>query len=213
MKINTEGCDSDMSINTEGRADLDYIVREVWEGGCYKFDEIAKIVCPKVAIDIGASCGPATIQMLSTWSDCIVHSYEPDPTRFALLKENTEPFGDRLHLSMTAVCGSNRQHVGFDGMYKTSAEAVWEYMRAFGSVEFPAASLPDAELMKIDCEGFEWAILEDLAVAGRLPHVIVGEWHFQNCKDALVEILSKTHDVTHQSSGCLWEQFLAVKKP
>ena len=201
-----------MKINTEGRADLDYIVSEVWRSQCYRFDDIAKIICPKVAIDIGASCGPATIQILSMWSDCVVHSYEPDAGRFALLKENTSSFGDRVRLSMTAVCGSDRQHVGSDGIHRANAEAVWEYMAAFGSVEFPAASLPNADLMKIDCEGFEWGILEDLAGLGRLPAVIVGEWHFENCLEAITEIMSSTHVMTFNDTRYPWGQFLAVKK-
>jgi hypothetical protein len=42
--------------------------------------------------------------------------------------------------------------------------------------------------------------------------VIVGEWHFQDCKDAITEILSRTHSATFSPTGYPWGQFLAVKK-
>ncbi len=201
-----------MNIKTDGRSDLEYIVSEVWHSKCYRFSDLSQIVTAKVAIDIGASCGPATIQILTTWPQSVVYSYEPDPVRFSLLKENTAEFSDRVRLSMTAVCGSNRDHVGSDGVHRKNAGAVWEYMAAFGSTESSAESLPAADLMKIDCEGFEWGIIEDLALLGRLPTVIVGEWHFQDCKDAITEILSRTHSATFSPTGYPWGQFLAVKK-
>ena len=50
------------------------------------------------------------------------------------------------------------------------------------------------DLLKIDVEGFEWGILEDLRNADLLPTTIIGEWHFENCRAAIREILEPTHD-------------------
>jgi FkbM family methyltransferase len=198
---------------TGGRGDLEYIVSEVWDGNCYGFDRIANSgVKVAAAIDIGASCGPSAIQILEAWPGCIVHAYEPDDFRFSLLLENAAEYGTRLLPVKAVVVGSNREHVGSDGHWRKDASEVWSYAEAFGAQMIAADTLPSADFMKIDCEGFEWGILEDLAVAGKLPGVIVGEVHFLNCQDAVAEILRPTHDVEFHANGCPWFQFSATRK-
>lgn len=68
-----------------------------------------------------------------------------------------------------------------------TTEELWQQLVEFG--------VDDVHLLKLDCEGAEYTILEALAENGRLPHVgwIRGEWHGRRHKQRLVETLAATH--------------------
>ncbi len=71
-----------------------------------------------------------------------------------------------------------------------TTEALWQRLVEFG--------LAEIDLMKLDCEGAEYTILDSLAESGRLPQVgwIRGEWHGRRHKQRLSKALADTH-VSH----------------
>ena len=68
-----------------------------------------------------------------------------------------------------------------------TTEELWQRL-----VEF---CVDDVHLLKLDCEGGEYTILESLAENGRLPQVgwIRGEWHGRRHKARVADALAKTH--------------------
>jgi FkbM family methyltransferase len=195
---------------------LEYIWREVVEGHCYGFatlrDRGLKV---DVAVDLGASFGPATRMILEAWPTAQVTAFEADPERFALLKANAAEFGWSVHLHNMALAGRHEDHVGWAPPWRESAAATFAYGKTLGGELRRASEVwpADVGLLKIDIEGFEWAVLEDLAEADLLPPAIVGEWHFDNALKAIDRILAPTHDFAWGETSCPWGPFTAFRRP
>ena len=208
-------------MNTANRPELVYIYREVVDRDTYKFRKLAALYPDiKTIVDIGASFGPATKFMKTLWPNAVVYAFEPDADRFKLLKENLAEFSS-VECHNVGVYGKNLQHVGFDGYrWRKSPEEAWQ--TATCSVEncakidiSPVLNIwpENVDLLKIDVEGFEWGIIEDLAVARKLPRIIVGEWHFNNALAGLIQLLEPTHKFEFlRPDTNPWGLFTAIKK-
>jgi FkbM family methyltransferase len=203
-------------MNRDGDSALEYIYREVVIGDCYAFSALRdRGLNVKVAVDLGASFGPATIMMSEAWPAATIYSFEADPRRFALLEENTDDLRDRVRVFNMALAGQNEGHIGWGSPWRESAAAALACTKGLGGEMRRASEVwpADVDLLKIDIEGFEWAVLEDLAAAGLLPPAIIGEWHFENCRNAIENILEPTHDFTWESTSCPWGPFTAMRRP
>lgn len=207
-------------MNRDGDGALEHIYREVVIGDCYGFAGLRdRGLDVRVAVDLGASFGPATLMIAEVWPAATVWSFEGDPRRFALLEENTAAIRDRVHVRNLALAGRHESHVGWAAPWRESAAATFAYGAALGGELRRASQVWPAgvDLLKIDIEGFEWAVLEDLAEFGLLPPAIIGEWHFENARHAIERILAPTHDFR---SDCLeeggsrypWGPFSAMRR-
>ncbi|NBV47257.1 MAG: hypothetical protein EBR86_16880 [Planctomycetia bacterium] len=168
------------------------------------------------AVDIGASFGPAAALIAELWPDAGIEAYEPDDKRFSLLTANTP---ERCVCWNQAIIPFEERHVGFDGgPWRRSPADAWDMLRKMncywervGIENGPFATHVD--LLKIDNEGFEWGIVEDLARNMVLPTVIVGEWHFANALGGLAAALADTHDFKFDKPGPEpWGPFVAVRR-
>jgi FkbM family methyltransferase len=68
-----------------------------------------------------------------------------------------------------------------------TSKSLWQRLVEFG--------VSEVDLMKLDCEGAEYTILESLSENGHLSQVgwIRGEWHGRRHKQRLAEALAETH--------------------
>lgn len=169
------------------------------------------------ALDIGGYLGGVGIALALDNPDLHVTIVEPVPPNADLIRENIalNDLGERVTLIESAAGGSDpvsvwygyrgnasAEHHAFVGNSTLAYDHGGELAHEEVTYDTPwtLADLlmgePKAALVKIDCEGGEWTIL-DSPLVDRCE-VIVGEAHSVRGKrgDDIVTLLAGTHDVT-----------------
>jgi FkbM family methyltransferase len=184
---------------------------------------------PRV-LDVGANLGLFGVFAVGRWG-ASVESFEPDPGNVPLLQRTIADNGlqSRWRLHEVAVSNRNGELPFVSGLFAESQlSGVGDpTARAEGAVslsEGRTISVPvvdlfeadhDVELLKIDIEGAEWAILADPRMSGLKARAIVLEWHAMGCPGpdphaTAVRLLTaagyETHDdgETPGATGMLW---------
>jgi FkbM family methyltransferase len=165
---------------------------------------------PRV-LDVGANIGLFGAYVLGRWPRALIRSYEPDPTNLRLLHDTIAANGLESQWSASGVAVANAAgEMQFESGLFADSRLVLASARArpavLGSAEalvpVPAATRAaapaqaatiavravdffgedhDVELLKMDIEGGEWAILGDARLAGLRARAIVLEWHAAGC--------------------------------
>jgi len=124
----------------------------------------------KVAVDIGANIGVATLYFLSRNSQSVVYAYEPVPRNADSLVTNVAPFADRCELSRVAV-GSRSGTVDFGieptgkfgGINVASPERITVPCVAINDIlERVLSKHSEIDCLKIDVEGTERETLSSI---------------------------------------------------
>lgn len=174
-------------------------------------------------VDIGAHVGAFSVYSKEIWPDAKVIAVEPHPDSFALMELNTKHCSniDLVNCAIGSIDGQSllcsSPSESRVGEYLAD---VWDSLDSrfaeFGtcvptiSVEkFWTTHVGDrqVDILKLDCEGAEYLILNELNRIGYLKQVrwIRGEWHHRPSNAALCSALDKTH-VCHvddnQPHGC-----------
>jgi FkbM family methyltransferase len=162
------------------------VAREVFVKAEYFFE--AKNDSP-VILDCGANIGLATLFFKRLYPKARIHSFEADPTTASVLKHNVE----QNHLSDVTV--SNlllADHTGVEKFYIAADTAGSLRMSADASrlakqgreICVPAARLSEyidgpVDLLKLDVEGSEFAVMRDLVASGKVALVskMIIEYH------------------------------------
>lgn len=166
-------------------------------------------------VDVGAHVGAFTCRAAELWPDARIIAIEPAPDAWGHFRLNTAHLDD-VSLCTEALVGRGapkRVHLADMPDGNPAARFVLELfdeqgMNANGS---PAPRVPATDMialfdefaieridiLKLDCEGAERAILEDLASAGQLANVgyICGEWHRKALIPGIRHALAATHDL------------------
>lgn len=151
------------------------------------------------AVDLGASWGVATRLIHALWPLARIVAFEPYKPRFALLQANC-PFSDN-------VCGAIVGQGTRSGFITSAGEPI----KVDGSKAWLARSVLGfpIDLLKIDVEGWEGDVLEDLLPVVK-PKMIVGEWHFDENQKRLESLLRDDYYVEWgNESGNPWDNFWA----
>jgi FkbM family methyltransferase len=152
------------------------------------------------AIDVGAHIGTVAILMARQFPDLRVLAVEAVPDNSDLLERNIARFGYGERITsirawaarpneLTGICHYGYRHRDAESDdYVSQHRFVGNTWIDLGepefSVEMPAVSLDalletyaidEVSLLKIDCEGCEWAFLDTPAIAK--VHTISGEYH------------------------------------
>jgi FkbM family methyltransferase len=201
------------AVTVENEDEL-YILREVVANGVYN---VVSGTPGAVALDIGMNVGYASLQFAAQpWVEA-VWAYEPVPATYrralrnlnrnpqlaARIKPHNYGLADRK-TNMTfdfsphwrgavGVQGMSREFRNRHGVKDCDLSPVTVQVRSAAEVvgELKAA-FPLAEvIVKLDCEGCEYRIIDDLHKAGLLPQldVFLIEWH-QSGADELLEKLA-----------------------
>jgi FkbM family methyltransferase len=163
-------------------------------------------------IDVGAHIGSVCIAFLVDNPEATAIAIEPLPENVELLRTNAESAGviDRLTIIRAAI-GTPIVHYGradhrYIGNIVGSSSAVIEAETVTLSMLAPG----DIDVLKVDCEGCEWHVLRDPAIAR--TRLIIGEWHGKPVA-SLHDALDRTHDVTILSTdGPNFGTFRAVRR-
>lgn len=181
--------------------DPDYtIVRDVYLEDAYRVAELP--LKPATAVDVGACFGAFATRLRAHSSRTRIACVEAHPANEPLLRRNTADLDVSLYCpractyeagelallstlydgtentggSLVAAVGSERwadeQHPG--SVYRTTSVTV----QPITLEEIAAAEgWPSIDLLKLDCEGSEFSILEQADLDGLGVRMIVGEWH------------------------------------
>jgi FkbM family methyltransferase len=154
---------------------------------------------PRVVLDIGASIGGFARWMIDRYGpELRVHCYEPHPRVIPHLERNAVP---QMRLERAAVVGDGRPErvTLYDGKQGTIESTICEDVidtqagpGRFEVATIDAATLPAADVVKIDTEGAELEILARYLGTHPPPKVVVVEHHRPGDRRELIE-LAATH--------------------
>ena len=175
---------------------------EVYQSGVYYFP--ARTAAPLI-VDAGANIGVSVTYFKTIYPGCRVLAFEPNERTFELLRKTVRangwtdvelfPFG--LHRA-----AGRQWFFDYNGLPGSLSSGFWEPTNAgpaksktmVETVRLSDYITEDIDLLKLDVEGSEMAILEDLIAAGKLERVrqIIGEYHHhvKPDEDRLCEFLS-----------------------
>lgn len=193
------------------------------EGLRYKYALTPASLC----IDVGAYHG-SWAKTIHEATGCRVDAYEPVNAFFMKTRETLKPF-DKIRLyphGVAAKSGNQKIHVQNDssGAFATSAEVETCSMLGIFTV-LKIANVAVVDVLKLNCEGGEYAILEEL-LGGDDPHKLAippisrirnlqvqmhtcaPDW--QNRYDAIASDLSQTHELTWREPF-VWENWQLKK--
>jgi FkbM family methyltransferase len=161
-----------------------------------------------VAVDVGAHVGSVALALLADHPDLHVIAVEPLPENVELIRRSAQlnQWTDRLTIFSGGIAKGKTTGIDYDfqgndnlrnhrfiGGMKSGSEVPHE------TIEVPAVTLTKllkgrtCELLKHDCEGCEWALLDDPAIA--TVRRIVGEGHPADWLDRVHGLLDATHEV------------------
>lgn len=130
-----------------------------------------------IILDIGGNIGGFSLWADKRWANSKIYSYEPIKDNFNLLKENTKDM-DNIVISNVAIGSkeeTRRMYYGAHNVGECSFINGAEQTEDGEDVSvMPANLLPDANIVKIDTEGAEIEILENMIVK---PDVYLIEFH------------------------------------
>jgi FkbM family methyltransferase len=175
---------------------------------------------PLKIVDLGANIGLATKYLLRQYPAASVVAYEPDPSTVAVLRGFVadNALGDRVRL-VEACAGPAEGEVQFHALGSPLSGIVDPGVHDAGKTlslpqrdAFP--DLLEADLIKMDIEGGEWAILGDPRWREIRAEAVVLEYHAHSslsrgpeaeARDAL-EAIGYAVEVRerHDSTGILW---------
>jgi FkbM family methyltransferase len=154
---------------------LEFELGKILFEDCYHLGRIRGPV--KTVLDVGANVGLFSVAARHFFPDAAIHAYEPNATLDPYLKSHCEPLSVRYHLTGIGVSAGrasltlreNSLHTvlepGNDGEITLTSfrEAI---DRLGGSVD----------VLKLDCEGAEWTLLDDEQSWSRV-HNLTMEYH------------------------------------
>lgn len=173
------------------------------------------------AIDIGAHIGVVALALAADHPDLRVIAVEAVRENVDLLRVNIEHnrLSDRVTAMEAAAAAPGTKTVDLLWNYRTAENADQAYVddsryiaNIFGgngsdgdwhtvkavSLDTLMEGLDRLALLKIDCEGCEWAFLKSKRVKD--VDIIIGEYHNGGGVEAIRALIGKTHEVT-QTGG------------
>ncbi len=159
----------------------------------------------RTVVDVGANCGAATVYFAKCYPTAVVHALEPAAAAFAMLGRNTRLLPNvRLHNiglqatdervplyagAVDAITASIYQREG-----KNTAESEMVDLRASGRW-LAEEGISQIDVLKIDAEGCELAILEHLVDVLPTVKVLYVEYDTTSARRRIDMLLEPTHEL------------------
>lgn len=147
---------------------------------------------PLRVVDLGANVGYAGAYMSGLWPDCRIEAWEPDPANADVHEAliGIEGEGVRWRVTRAAAGTATGEAQFISGEVALSRLAEVDMGRSKGAevidvvVEDVLSAIAGADLLKMDIEGGEWAIISDERFTAAPPRCLVMEYHPEGCPDA-----------------------------
>lgn len=172
----------------------------------------------RTIVDVGGHYGSFTVMAKMLWPQSTVRVYEPHPYSASQTERHTAELNGVTVINAAAMplsytdttaqlyLGPDANDGGHTICLAPSSldREVLEVKSVRFVADLQAIGSPAIDILKLDCEGMEAALLADLSAAGYLASVdfICGEWHgFENIP-RIEAALIKTHSV--EVVRCEW---------
>ena len=162
-------------------------------------------------LDIGANVGSFTRWANLRWPDSTIHSFEPEPTTYETLVRNVDGLAN-VRTTRSAVFPTDESHLSFYSRYPGDGEAGLVDLTTFEDVQedkvtrvpvvHPRDLPQDADIIKVDAEGAEAAILEGFDLS-RVSLVMV-EYQTRDDHRRIKELCSNDFVIETETSAP-WE--------
>ena len=177
------------------------------------------LAAPRI-LDVGANIGLFGVFALGRWPGARITAFEPDPSNRHVLCQTVAANDDGRRWTVVAAAVANA--VGeLSFVPGLGAEAHIARAHEDGTVTVPTVDFFEqvgdgADLVKLDCEGGEWAIMADPRFASIGVGIIRLEWHSIHCPqpDARAQAMGLLRaagfsrivdaDYEHDRNGVLW---------
>jgi len=169
-------------------------------------------------LDLGANIGLFGAFAASRWPQAEIVAFEPDPANAAVHARTIAANGlqSRWRLSSAAAgAGSGRARFLAGGIALSRLAGVQDAHAIEVPIEDVLPLIAESDLVKMDIEGGEWAILNDPRFSESPPRALVLEYHPQFCtapdprqavESALAAAGFHVHSIWHRADhhGMLW---------
>jgi FkbM family methyltransferase len=167
-------------------------------------------------LDIGANIGAFAVWASRRWPESTIHCYEANPETFPYLERNTAA-DPRIHCTHAAVYPGGERTMPFFYRFAGDGEAglsayMGETFRAGAegrtcevAVVSPAA-LPKADIVKLDIEGGEAAVLAALDLGGTA--LVLGEFQNRRNRVEMQAVLARAGFVAVRDDETPWDPIL-----
>lgn len=195
----------------------------------------------RTVVDIGGHVGAFALKVKRLWPQAMIIALEPDPIGASLYCANTKDLPD-VYVVEGAAVGKERERDAL--LHRNGREpenAASNYIRDIARDLTPKALSPESQgdiavvsglriaellekqrveqvdILKIDCEGAEGEVLEDLREQGWLPRIrwLRGEWHFEESIPRIRAAVERTHVLslyTPPASARAWNGFFLAHR-
>jgi FkbM family methyltransferase len=167
-----------------------------------------------VILDIGGNVGGFCLWANKRWNNSKIYSYEPIKKNFEYLKKNTKDLENIMvmNLAIGSKTEQRRMYYGAHNVGECSFQYGAEQVEEGENVSVVSASLlPKADIVKIDTEGAEIEILENMVIK---PDVYLIEYHSaynrRRIDNILYDYTLVSADIAHPDYGIV-KYFLSSK--
>lgn len=177
---------------------------------------------PHGIIDMGANIGLATLMAGLRFPEATIHSYEPDAESCCLLRRNCAGFGlgnvqvfQEAVLAESGNASMSRPDVHMPWAYSAHKDEHGTCCAVSGRMALARMQQP-VDLLKIDIEGAEEAVLSAMHEAIGQIEVVLGEIHPESSSvTEVLRLLSRSHhvDIRKLAFGPAGVTFRATRQP
>ena len=147
---------------------------------------------PYVILDCGANAGAFAIWASHRWPGSYIRAYEPHPKTFKLLEQNVEnyPYIETIERGL----GVPGMRILYNGTNNEGEATLFPNAVSDGTGQhveiISPLKMPEADILKIDCEGAELEILSPLIEDGRKFRAVMIEFHNEAIRREVDRLLS-----------------------
>lgn len=156
-----------------------------------------------VVLDAGANCGAATVFFAANYPDAVVHAFEPGADALLLLEHNTRDLPN-VRINPVGLHSQDQEVLLYRGgtdISNSSIFPVGDTTAETESIQVRSAagwlrehSIEHVDILKLDTEGCEVPILEDLGASMiEKIKVVYLEYHSEPDRKRLDELLDASH--------------------
>lgn len=147
-----------------------------------------------VILDIGANIGAFAIWSLKRWNPKQVYCYEPLRKNFLQLQRNIEALPqistEFILINKAVEAPFTQLHANVQGTASSSFYKFYGYLEEFEEVEtMEAKDLPNCNILKVDTEGCELAIVTNYLANHPKPVLFLVEYHRERDRVELDKLL------------------------
>ena len=158
----------------------------------------------EVVMDIGANCGSASVFFSSTYPQARILAFEPARVPYRVLTQNARRW-NRIEPFNIGLSDRDDQVVLYEGEAGTGSSSVFRRPGTTNRTErislrsarawLEEHGVSRVDILKVDTEGCEMPILSDLRPVLPKVQVIYLEFHSEEDRRSIDELLGPTHDL------------------